>query len=75
MSSDHCEMLACSVVVNEIIADAHKNKKTAAILLPTIVHVLHYITHTRLDLVKAEMITSNMEPEAFVGRNIGMSLI
>ena len=61
-------MLACSVVVNEIIADAHKNKKTAAILLPTIVHVLHYITHTRLDLVKAE-------PEAFVERNIGMSLI
>ena len=52
-----------------------KNKKTAAILLPTIVHVLHYITHTRLDLVKAEMITSNMEPEAFVGRNIGMSLL
>ena len=68
-------MLACSVVVNEIIADAHKNKKTAAILLPTIVHVLHYITHTRLDLVKAEMITSNMEPVAFVRRNIGMSLI
>ena len=68
-------MLACSVVVNEIIADAHKNKKTAAILLPTIVHVLHYITHTRLDLVKAEMITSNMEPVASVRRYIGMSLI
>lgn len=35
------------VVVNEIIAEANKNKKTAAILLTVIVLSMYYITQTQ----------------------------
>ena len=42
------------VVVNEIIAEANKNKKTAAILLTVIVLSMYYITQTQSETQPVE---------------------
>ena len=56
------------VVVNEIIAEAHKNKKTAAILLTVIVLSMYYITQAhRADPAQImAIIKSQAEHFAFI---------